>query len=122
MKSLLHEKGALPESTSSMDLVNCTRISHPSAKKLIPSYATCQFYERLTQVIKGLCDAGTHGRLFIEVLRHIKADPDKTSISRQTDSAPGNAIRFVVLRCTEIPGTQRLFLQCAVGSKDCSPL
>jgi hypothetical protein len=44
------KKGALPESTSSMDLVHCTRISQPLAKKLIPSYATCQFYERMPQV------------------------------------------------------------------------
>src|SRR5437764_11958669 len=88
----------------------------------VPGERVAAEHKPLTQVIKGLCDAGTHGRLFIEVLRHIKADPDKTSISRQTDSTPGNAIRFVVLRRTEIPGTQRLFLQCAVGSKDCSPL
>ena len=79
-------------------------------------------HKPLTEVIKGLCDAGTHGHLFIEVLCHIKADPDKTGISRQADGAPGNAIRFVVLRRTEIPGTQRLLLQRPVGPQDRSAL
>src|SRR5262249_6789400 len=78
--------------------------------------------EPLTQVIKGLRDAGAHGRLVIEVLSHIKADPNKTGIAREAGCAPGNAICFVVLRSTEIPGTQGLLLQRSVGPQDRSAL
>jgi hypothetical protein len=42
--------GAWPENTSSMDLVDCTRISPALAKKLAPLGTMGRFSERMSQV------------------------------------------------------------------------
>jgi len=51
IEPLLLKIGALSESTSRMDLVDCTRISHASARKFVPSCATCRFPERMSQAL-----------------------------------------------------------------------
>ena len=46
------KKGVLPESTSKMNLVDCTRISHASARRLVSSRTQCPFPERIAQVAR----------------------------------------------------------------------
>jgi hypothetical protein len=50
IEPLLLKMGTWPESTSTMDVVDCTRISSACARRRVQSQAICQFPERMSQV------------------------------------------------------------------------